>query len=289
MPAVRVAQVLSLTTLFLAGCFGPSVQTAPVASGTTRVIHLPSAILGQARLDENRALLAIAPGSEDELPQGPQGFAVMPDGALVVADPLADRLVVFDEQGTFRRSLEIGFAADSIRLEDRGLLVRKAYTGEEYFIDPAGGTPPESRGRSRAVAGMERARMLVPGRGVITPSPTRGLQQESFEVQLETGDLRLISLEYLGSDESGSHYVALEAAGGGDTIEVAKRLQKYTPDGHLVAEKIDVPNDYFVNPVDEFRLHRQAVFHLIPLRDEVRIEVWETGGSEENDRPGAQE
>ncbi len=274
--ATRLCLLMSLA-LPVANCSLVQEAARPVAPGQFRLIRLPVLILGQEAPGPAEARLTLSIGTDDELPQGPQGFEVLPDESIVVTDPLAHRLAIFDGQGDFLRAFDIGFAADSVRFEDSLLLIRRAFTGEEYSLDLTGNLPPQLRGRARDLAGGDRALMVEPGVGEITPSSARGLEQASFPVRMNGDENPLISLRYLGSDKNGFHYVALETAEVGDAVEVAKRLRKYGPNGELIAEAPDIPNDYFVSPVDEFRLHGQSVFHLVPLRNEVRIEIWETG------------
>jgi len=87
-------------------------------------------------LDETPEALAITLGGEDELPQGPQAFEILPDGSFVVADPLQQRLVFYDSTGTYLRDWKLDYSVDYIQLfEDNSLEIRHAYTGRVFNLN----------------------------------------------------------------------------------------------------------------------------------------------------------
>jgi hypothetical protein len=86
----------------------------------------------------------------------------------------------------------------------------------------------------------------------------------------------MVSLEKLGTDSRGRIYAALETASRDDEVAVEKLVRKYGKDGTLLAEISDVPLDYFVAPLREFRLRGTSLYQLLPKRGDVQINVWDT-------------
>jgi hypothetical protein len=90
----------------------------------------------------------------------------------------------------------------------------------------------------------------------------------------------MVSVRRLGTDVRQRTYVAIEAAFPGPRVDVRKIVRQYAPGGQLLAEMLDVPLDYAVHPVDEFRIRDGVVYQLMPKSTEVRINIWDT-----NSRP----
>jgi hypothetical protein len=242
----------------------------------TRVVRLPAQFLGNGRNAEAglaRDRLTMAAGGEDEEPEGPDSFDVLPDGGFVVSDPLAGRLAYFDSEGKFQKQLALGFAADDVAAQaDGGALVRKATSGAWYSVTPAG-TLSNAAGPAEAA---NPARLTAPDRGFILGEG--GAEAGGFPVVFDRPNLHLASIEKLGTDSKGRVYVALETTARTDEVDVQKLIRKYAKDGAALAEIGDVPLDYYVTPVQEFRLRDARLYQLLPKQGEVQINLWDTSG-----------
>jgi len=247
----------------------PNLCTIPL----TRVLRIPIAMLTPQTAAEapnaSSANLLISPGAADEPPEGPDGFGVLDDGSLLVTDPLRSRLASFDSQGKFRNEWKIGYPADSVTVAANGeVLVREASSGrlraynQKGQSEPAQGTQPSPRLEARVLAGQNR--------GTIGPS---------LAIQFDKPGETLLSLESLSTDRKGDTYVALETTAQGhatEAINLNKYVRRYSSEGELVCEIADIPLDYYVSPVDEFRVHRGIVYQLQTTGSEVRVNMWDT-------------
>jgi hypothetical protein len=237
-----------------------------------QVTHLPAQIVKDApRAGEgNPKVLLESEGAPDELPEGPTGFAVLPDGTFAVSDPLQKRVAVFDPSGSLKTEWRIGYAADSLQPASGGLFqVRNAITGDRELVTIEG----LSKGRVDGAAKEEnQAQLESPTRGALRLAEPNG---RTVQVTFEQPGWRLVSIQGLGADSQNNAYVALEVTqGGGDAIDVRKIVRKYGPKNDLRAEITDIPLDYYVQPVDELRVSKGIVYQLMPLRTEVRINSW---------------
>ena len=216
-------------------------------------------------------MIGCSAGGTDELPNGPEGFDVLDEAGYLIADPLRRRIVVYDAQGAYRQEWKIGFGADSVTAMPAGLVqVREASTGEIFVFDREG---KPRQGGSAAPPAAVVARVLTPKTGTVA-RPTG--QPGPLEVKFDKPGLMLLSLEGLGTDSQGNTFVALEATGGGDDVNVNKYVRKYGPQGNLISEIADIPLDYFVHPVNELRVHNGRVYQLMTTNTEVRINIWNT-------------
>ena len=77
------------------GC-DPGKTPPATAIDVAKVIEIPlqnvDAPNAETMLSENPGALAVTPGYEDELPDGPTSFDVSPDGGFVITDPLQSTL-----------------------------------------------------------------------------------------------------------------------------------------------------------------------------------------------------
>lgn len=284
MTRVRQIFVGMLLPFFFIACSKhqdtPSVRAIPL----TRTIRIPAQIMTSdtslAPWRLNAGLLTTTSGGEDELPQGPESFEVLPDGGFVIADPLQRRVVFFDSLGNYVAVWPIGLAVNSITLREGGeFAVRQANSGDYFFIDQRGQVLPQSaqprrRGGNAAPA---EARLLDRNRGRIGEPRSRGAAGGGLEITFESDTTQMVSLQNLGTDAQGHIYAALEITSGSSTvIDLRKIVRKYTPEGKLLAQILDIPLEAEIAPVDELRLHRGCVYQLVPTRTEVRINVWDT-------------
>ncbi|HEY6292216.1 MAG TPA: hypothetical protein VI455_11760 [Terriglobia bacterium] len=245
----------------------------------TRVVRIPVVVLNaqgtatRAGAQDVRTLM-FSPGAVDELPEGPDGFDVLDDGNLLITDPLRDRVAVFDAEGAFRQEWKIGFAADGVTVLPSGVvLVREANSGQLHAFDQEG-NPRSSEGAT--LPEREEARLLSATSGLVMRPGAGGGQGRPINIQFDKPGSRLLSLESLGTDREGNTYVALEATGGGEAVDVNKYVRRYAADGKLAAEIGDIPLDYYVRPVDELRVHKGIVYQLMTTSSEVHINVWDT-------------
>ena len=252
----------------------PAAKSAtPVSVRMSRMVRLPFQFVGgSASLTAGR--LTMSAGGEDEEPEGPDSFDVLPDGGFVVSDPLARRLAFFDREGKFQKQLALGFGADDVAAQaDGGALARKATSGAWYSVSPAGAVtsangPADAPNPARLTAAD---RGFIPGEG--------GQEAGGFSVIFARPGLRLASLEKLGTDSKGRVYVAVESASRTDEVDVQKAIRKYSKDGTVLAEISGVPVDYYVTPVQEFRLRDTRLYQLLPKQGEVQINLWDTSGT----------
>lgn len=258
----------------------PSVRTIPL----TRTIRIPALIMTSdtslAPWRLNAGLLTTTDGGEDELPQGPESFEVLPDGGFVIADPLQRRVVFYDSLGNYVTVWPIGLAVNSITLREGGeFAVRQANSGDYFFVDQRGQVLPQSaqprrRGGNTAPA---EARLLDRNRGRIGEPRARGATGGGIEIAFDSDTTQMVSLQNLGTDAQGNVYAVLEITQGNSAaIDVRKIVRKYSAAGRLIAEILDLPLEAEIAPVDELRLHRGCVYQLVPTRTEVRLNVWDT-------------
>ena len=258
----------------------PSVRTISL----TRTIRIPAQIMTSdtalAPWRLNAGLLTTTGGGEDELPQGPESFEVLPDGGFVIADPLQRRVVFYDSLGNYVTVWPIGLAVNSITLREGGeFAVRQANSGDYFFVDQRGQVLPQSaqprrRGGNTAPA---EARLLERNRGRIGEPRARGATGGGIKIAFDSDTTQMVSLQNLGTDAQGNVYAVLEITQGNSAaIDVRKIVRKYSAAGRLIAEILDLPLEAEIAPVDELRLHRGCVYQLVPARTEVRINVWDT-------------
>jgi hypothetical protein len=272
-----------LRGFFLLGTFlgaasvgGRPGEAAVRSISLTRVVRIRSTTLSAQDTGQtttaNADTLLLSPGAPDELPEGPDGFDLLDDGSFLLTDPLRRRIAIFSSQGAFLREWKIDFAADSVTVAANGaVLAREASTGDLHAFDREGNSRTNG---GTALPQPAEARLLTTNSGTVA-RPGGGV----IQVQFSMPGLRLLSLESLATDADGSTYVALEstAAGGADEgINLNKYVRKYSADGKLVCEIAGIPLDYYVRPVDEFRVHKGVVYQLMTTKSEVRINVWDT-------------
>jgi hypothetical protein len=240
----------------------------------SRVVRIPFTTLVTPNKDEASEksidTLLVSEGGSDELPEGPAGFDVFEDGSFLIADPLRQRLAVFDPNGKFLRALNIGFAADEVTITQRdSIQVRQANTGDIYAVDRTG--RPSLKGRTQE-SETRKARLLS---GTTAEVEKRLPAGAPLKITFNKPGLRLLSIESLAADDESNTYVALEATASGQVVDVRKYVRRYSADGKLICEISDIPLDYYVRPVDEFRVRKGILYHLSPARSELQINQWD--------------
>jgi len=242
----------------------------------TQTVSIPLKILSptQSAADIDPTSLQASPGAEDELPEGPNGFDVLDDGRLLISDPLADRVAVFDTQGKFRQSWKLDFSPDSVTLVGHEVVVvRDAATGQfhGFTVD---GQPRALPDDTSPKLGEVR---LKPGNvAVVTPSPEAGRHVAPMQITLDRAGMSLLSVEILAVDKDGNTYLAVESTKGGDEVNVQKDVRKYSPSVTLLGQVVQIPLDYYVPPVNELRVRNGVVYQLDTTKSEVQINMWST-------------
>lgn len=290
-PEMNMNKKLSISLALVSGllglasaCKNQQNESKPIRDiPLSRVVRIPAQFLpadtSRAALRQNPGVLTVTPKHEDELPQGPDGFEVLQDGGFVITDPLQRRLVFYDSLGNYNAAWPIGFAANSVTgLANGEFEVRQANSGEIFLFDKNGRPQPSrSRARSRGTGSKpDEARLLDLNRGVIARPRTRGSAAGDLQINFKSDSTQMISLQNLGTDSRGNTYVALEAARGSDAIDVQKIIRKYAGNNELLGQITGIPLDYYLPPVDEFRLRAGRVYQLLPQEKEVLINIWNT-------------
>ena len=222
----------------------------------------------------NSPTLLASPGAEDELPDGPNGFDVSEDGRLLISDPLADRVAVFDAQGNFKQSWKLDFSPDSVTLvEPEVVVVRDASTGDLHAFNLDG--HPQSLPRDVA-PNLGEATLKSGNTAVVTPQAPGGQPTKPLEVSLGQPGVSLLSVEILAVDKDGNTFLAVESTKGGDQVNVQKDVWKYSASGNLLGKVAQIPLDYYIPPVNELRVRNGVVYQLDTTKSEVRINMWNT-------------
>ncbi len=248
------------------------MQTIP----TKQVIEIPVAMIDSPdageNFEQNPGMLAITPGYEDELPEGPTSFDVLKDGGFAISDPLQNRLVMYDSLGDYRSARMLGFSALRVKsLDNAGdLLIQRTGT-EAYFISNAT-SAPQSTNDPAVIKHMEKggsAKLNSQNSGTITPENGG----EAFTVSFKNDSLFLASLQYLGNMENKS-LVLLEATSGKTPIVIYRFLRVYDQ-GNWQGQIEGLAEGHLVFPEDEFRLGNGKLYQMVPGKDKLRIYVWE--------------
>ena len=251
----------------------PSTPAPPApAPSATRTVRIPTVMLNPANASQDPEKLAVTPGASDDLPQGPTGFDVLGDGGFVISDPLRRRLALFESDGKYRSDIPLGFAAESVAVSGSTFEVRNASSGEVQKV--------ATRGLKDFVAVLKEqqldsaaAKLLGPAAGLIS------LGDGELNVRFQQPGSRIISIKGVARD-AGSVYVALELSAGSAepaaTVEVKKVVLKYDKSGRLLLQIPDIPVNYFVHPINEFRVRNGVVYQMAPLKEYVEIRSWDT-------------
>ena len=270
---------LALTGIILNHwCCKDSKQDVRIIS-KSRTVSMPVQMLSNTTPEslENPAALTVSAGGEDELPQGPQSFDVLDDGSFVITDPLQRRIVFYNSMGQYLEAWQIGFPANRIKVRDDGFFeVTKATSNDTFLIDDTGQIyPANMRTRSQvSKPSLGETKLLGLNRGVISRPRTRGQEPGTLEINFESDSTQMISLRDLGMDREGNTYVAMETTHGTDTIDIIKFIRKYSPKGNILGQINDISLDYYIHPVDEFRIKNGQIYQMQPKQTELLINIW---------------
>jgi hypothetical protein len=223
--------------------------------------------------------LTIRPEAQDQQAEGPQSFAVLDDGSLVIADPLADRLAVYSDGGVYQRSIRVGAPVALVDREGPGLRLSIAVTGDERVV----GLDGQSMGRATIAEARQPSVVLNPDRssgqirwpGVAAAAGERSSNE--ITVQLQQTDRRLASLQVIAGGPNAPVYVVAESVerSGSALSTLTAIVRRYSPQGELDREVQGIPLDYYVTPKTPFRVVNGVLYQLFPKQDAVLIHVWD--------------
>ena len=225
--------------------------------------------------------MTVRPEAEDESPEGPQSFDVFDDGAILVADPLATRLVRYDSLGHFVSNIDAGLAASEVDIVDSSTIsVLVASSGERIFIGVDGKRvqePPATR--SLQMETNASAKLTDPQSGTISFVGSRDIndtRNQTISVHLESKDQRMASLAVVSTSKSADTFVAMESADlpGRSLSNLQTVVRRYDDKGVLRTEVRNISTDFYVVPNTQFRVKSGFLYQLQPLRHEVLINVW---------------
>jgi hypothetical protein len=278
----------------------PATSPAPTAAPQTRVLERPTAtitlpvsVVDGDVSEGSPDRLTIRAEKEDREAEGPQSFDVLPDGNIVVADPLRDRLLVFDRRGGAVQRIEVGVSARTVAVAGAGdaLRIVPGSQGTPRIVDFNGAQIPDPSARGRTGGaipppppppqvtlddGRRSGTIRWTARAFGAP-PGEPAQNPDLQVQLAAAAGRLASVRVIAVDAQRRTYVSIEAMAGDGTpgSPLARMVRRYGPDGGLEIEIRSILNDYYIVPSTEFRVVRDALYQLLPHREAVLINVWD--------------
>jgi hypothetical protein len=251
----------------------------------SRVVHIPLRLVGDLQkkpLPPNEpGFLVISPGSEDELPEGPNAFEVLDDGGVIISDPLLNRLVVFDSAGNFKRALSLGFASDEVtQLENGALGIRRANTDALYQLDSKDviRASDPAIGMRGDLAGAGVAKRVSLDHGTIV-NRMQGRQRiaDPLDVHYVSDTTQMVALRSLATNAEGATFVALTVTSHAtDAVKTNTIVRKYSRSGELLCQTAELPSDYVVFPTNPIRVRNNMIYHMIPGKDAVTIKIWNT-------------
>jgi hypothetical protein len=230
-------------------------------------------------------------GVEDELPLGPESFALHGDN-VVILDTVNQRAKEFTTTGVVVRDVLVGRGTDIVATRDGNLLVAEPASQDVVKVSSSTverihvGEAIESFRAPAALASSSRVRTAaVPLADIVQPRyDTRFVDDHAGSVlDAQTGqsfavrtDERLGALNPLGVDDLGNIYVIVEELLPTQTPDVRRTVRKYSPDGALRAVvNIQIDNTTF--PARDLIVDGSgAIYHLQPRAEQVRVEKWET-------------
>jgi len=259
--------------LMLTFCSEPGGQPGVRQVSVSRTVEIPLQIYAAEGAALDPQTLTATAGAEDELPQGPASFDVLPDGGFVISDPLRERLVYYDSMGKFIREEALGAAAGSVRFLEGEARFEMLYGDEVFRVNAQRQVEPLE---SQLLQPETPARRLGGSEGIVIRSAPEQGAPDTLQIQWKSDTETLVSLQNLGADAGGNSYVALEVSSGGDPIQIRKIIRKYDSTGNVSARIEDISLDYFALPIDQFRVKDGRVYQMAVEQDKAVIYVWDT-------------
>lgn len=229
--------------------------------------------------DPSVTSLTIRVAREEQLPEGPQSFAVVDGSTFVVADPLHERLAFFTREGTFQRAICVGAPVAEIEVAGKGQLrIRKAGDPSARVIDHDGRTVPAAQLES---ADAQPEPMLTSDRSAVVrwksaAETGAGQQPAQIEIGLDDVARRLASVQVI-AEERGNTYVSLESTGSSPRAPpvVGITVRRYSRAGALESEVTGISADYYIAPTTPFRVVDGVLYQLFSTEKELLIRAWQ--------------
>ncbi|MGD1026061.1 MAG: hypothetical protein ABR880_25050, partial [Candidatus Sulfotelmatobacter sp.] len=193
-------------------------------------------------------VLKVVPHLGEEPAVGPDSFAVLDDGSVLISDPAQNRRAQFsivDSHAVFESQAPlpggdriVAASAYDQDVRDKARLVNESTaTIHRFFSDDS---------------------------------------SSDLDVSFDDRQKRLVSIVSLGTDEMGYTYVVLETAARSPVVDVQRLIRKYNRRSVIVAQISDVPRQQEVSPQPEFRVKNGIVYQMVVSTDGVLINRWDT-------------
>jgi hypothetical protein len=279
---------------------GLVILLSAAAIAAERIDHSTDRRLNSATLEsyERSTVLTLAYGDQrdqigrtidipEELPLGPEGFALAGDG-IVILDTLNEEIKQFDTNGRVENAVKVGRGSDIVAIAPNELLVavptsqsvvrvRDAATTSVAVAEPVEVFRPEHakqfarRGSSARVHSVSppsyMSRLKNEREGVIENATTGS----TFAVRTSE---RLGSLNVLGADGRGNIFVVVEELLNRNDGDVRRTVRKFSPAGELLA-MIEIPIDNHTFPQRDLLVNEDGtIFHMQPLRETLVVQKW---------------
>jgi hypothetical protein len=242
-------------------------QTQALVQPARKELVLPTVL--STRRNSDASLLTILEGGKDELPEGPDAFAVFADGRLAINDPLNHRVAIYSQNGRFKSSIPTKYRPDAINIDDQGRLEIRDSTSNTWYLLALGGEQAVARESDdlqtdKVTLSSDRQNASV----TITESGKR----KTFLIAALPQPLA--SVEFIARDTPSTVVLAIEIVAAGDGLNVMTRVRRYRTDGVLISEISDVPNDYYIFPDTAFQVKNSVLYQLQPRKSGVQINIW---------------
>jgi hypothetical protein len=193
-------------------------------------------------------ILKVVPHSGEEPAVGPDSFAVLNDGSVLISDPAQNRRAQFsivDSHAIFESQTPL--------------------PGGDKIV-ASGAYDQDVRDKAKLV-------------NETTATVHRLFSDNSssdLDVSFDDKQKRLVSIVSLGTDDMGYTYVVLETAARSSVVDVHRLIRKYSRRGVIVAQIGDVPQQQEISPQPEFRVKNGIVYQMVVSTDGVLINRWDT-------------
>lgn len=286
----RLTAVAGVAALLLAAALFAREREAPSRDREPKLQTYVSSTVLALSYGSERGQIGRTGGGSDELPRGPESFALDGQNVLIL-DTVNERAKEFTRAGTVVRDFAVGRGTDLLATRDgnflvavptsqevvkiSGTAVERVHVGEAIESFRARATTTSTQSLSHRTSLYE----VPPSRydaqfsddhgGVVLDAQTG----ESFPVHT---DGRLGSINPLGVDDDGNVYVVIEELLPTQMPDVRRSVRKYSPDGVLRAV-ITIPIDNSTFPARDLLVDGSgAIYHLQPRAEQLLVEKWET-------------
>ena len=263
-----------------AGPQAVSTPTTKTIEVPTQVIQIPVRLLTEANREQPPGqALTIRPAQPEQPAEGPSSFDVLADGTIVIADPLAERLVMFGSDGTFKKALGLETPVDDVRVLGTGhLRLTEAIQDTRSVID-LDGRRVQGENLDAREAVQPRAEVRSDRTGVLrwsSSSGDRSAAPSEIAVDLAEPNQRLASLRPIDVERESVYVSVASAATSGEArYSVSVTVRRYSPTGVLDREVKGISTNADVPPRTPFRVSDGRLYQLSPNIEMVRIYVWD--------------